>query len=281
MKTTMKIIMKTTAKLNIKKLIPILISSFLAAILGFIIRYSFLMYENIDIIRPDINPASCFCFIFLINFIRLLIKNLLEEQFNQTITMGIGEELKSVRKNSWKSISKDDYKPLTMNINELLNPAPTSDRPNATPNPPSSFNSGVSPNNLQESNYQAGSSTSQEGWGDPNQPRANEKNGPIKVNDPRGQHFRYDPDGNNEPLLGNLAKALEHQRDVHGVKYLSRHMFSNEQADFMMQHLFYTDRSMYRRLLDTGNFTRSKYTGNIKWSNHKLNHVFIGRFKKK
>jgi hypothetical protein len=86
------------------------------------------------------------------------------------------------------------------------------------------------------------------GGGNPQQLRANQTNGPIQVNDPNNQNFRYNPDGTNQPLLGNIARALDFQRGI-GLSSLSRYTFTPDQERFVLTFLLYNHPDVYNNIM--------------------------------
>jgi hypothetical protein len=82
---------------NNRKIVSILISSLLAAIIGFSFRVIFLYFNNIDLLAIIDNPGLTFFVLFNLNLIRYAIRYYLEEII-------------------WSG------KPLMMNIDDLLNP---------------------------------------------------------------------------------------------------------------------------------------------------------------
>lgn len=125
--------------------------------------------------------------------------------------------------------------PLKMDIGDLLNP--TTPTPQGSPqnNPQGSLQG--NPQGNPQGNAQ-GNTQGNDAWGDPNQGKAGTINGPMKVNDPLGQLTRgYDPSNiqNNQPVLHNIRKALEHQSQFgYGI---SSNTLTQEQAKFMAEHI--------------------------------------------
>ena len=78
--------------------------------------------------------------------------------------------------------------------------------------------------------------------------RAGGINGPIQVEDPNGQNYVYNHGGTNQPLLGNIARALDHQSII-GLWSLSRDTFTLEQEMFILKCLYYEDRALYNRIM--------------------------------
>ena len=73
-------------------------------------------------------------------------------------------------------------------------------------------------------------------------------NGPIQVLDPMNQISEYSPTGVNQPLLGNIARELAHQKNL-GHTTLSRYTFSPEQEKFVLTFLLYNHRDIYDRIM--------------------------------
>jgi hypothetical protein len=84
--------------------------------------------------------------------------------------------------------------------------------------------------------------------GNPQQLRANKTNGPIQVNDPNNQNFQYNPNGTNQPLLGNIARALNFQRSI-GLSSLSRYTFTRDQEQFVLTFLLYNHTDVYNNIM--------------------------------
>lgn len=85
-------------------------------------------------------------------------------------------------------------------------------------------------------------------WGKPNQPKAGKVYGSMLINDTSNTNYTYNVGGNNQPLLGNIGLALDHQRSL-GNTTLSRYMFSPSLERFMLEHLLHTNRPMYDKLM--------------------------------
>jgi len=85
-------------------------------------------------------------------------------------------------------------------------------------------------------------------WGNPNQLKAGNVNGPIQVNDPNNQNFVYNNNGTNQPLLGYIARALEHQSSL-GLHSLSRFTFTSEQSLFILNFLFNNHIQVYNNIM--------------------------------
>jgi len=85
-------------------------------------------------------------------------------------------------------------------------------------------------------------------WGNPNQLKAGNVNGPIQVNDPNNQNFVYNNNDTNQPLLGHIARALEHQSSL-GLHSLSRFTFTPEQSLFILNFLFNNHIQVYNNIM--------------------------------
>ena len=90
-------------------------------------------------------------------------------------------------------------------------------------------------------------------WGNPNQPVAGNLNGPIQVNDPNNQNFVYDNNGTNQPLLGNIGRALDHQASVHHLTSLSRFTFTPQQTQFILDFLRHNHGEVYNKIMQGTN----------------------------
>jgi len=81
-----------------------------------------------------------------------------------------------------------------------------------------------------------------------NRLRVGRFNGPLQVMDPLNQISQYNPTGVNQPLLGNIAKELAHQKNL-GHTTLSKYTFSPEQEKFVLTFLLYNHRDVYDRIM--------------------------------
>lgn len=84
--------------------------------------------------------------------------------------------------------------------------------------------------------------------------RANKYNGPIDVADPDNQNYRYNVNGTNQPLLGNIARVLDHQRSI-GVTSLTRFVFTRQQEGYILTFLYHNHRDVYDNLMRYENET--------------------------
>lgn len=95
-------------------------------------------------------------------------------------------------------------------------------------------------------------------WGNPQQLRAGQINGPIQVNDPNNQNYVYNNNGSNQPLLGNIARALDHQANLR-LTSLSRFTFTREQEQFILAFLQHNHRGVYDNLMhDSAGYPTNK-----------------------
>ena len=78
--------------------------------------------------------------------------------------------------------------------------------------------------------------------------RAGQINGPIQVNDPNNQNYQYQPNGVNQPLLGNIARSLDYQASI-GLTSLSRYTFTPEQESYILQFLLHSHRNVYDNIM--------------------------------
>jgi hypothetical protein len=78
--------------------------------------------------------------------------------------------------------------------------------------------------------------------------KAGQINGPILINDPNNQNYVYDKDDTNQPLLGNIARALDHQADLN-LTYLNKCVFTNEQRKFILAFLKHNHKEVYDYLI--------------------------------
>jgi hypothetical protein len=92
---------QTMLKLTLFKLLSqyprisaIIFSSLIAAIIGFIIRYIFFSYFNLDILSIE-NPSICIFSLFNLNMIRSATRYYLEDSLTQPLAMNIGDIIDS------------------------------------------------------------------------------------------------------------------------------------------------------------------------------------------
>ena len=79
--------------------------------------------------------------------------------------------------------------------------------------------------------------------------RAGKTNGPILVDNPNNQNYQYDPNGVNQPLMGNIANSLENQFRLQSTN-ISRFMFSPAQEKYVLTFLLYNHRDVYDNIMD-------------------------------
>lgn len=82
----------------------------------------------------------------------------------------------------------------------------------------------------------------------PNQLRAGNVNGPIQVVDPNNQYFVYNNNGTNQPLLGNIVRALDYQAILR-LTSLSRFTFTPQQSQFILDFLYHNQRAEYNNIM--------------------------------
>lgn len=123
---------------------------------------------------------------------------------------------------------------------------------NAGTNPvPAGANLGVNPAGGNAGNNPAGGNAGVNppvNWGNPQQPLANRINGPIQVNDTSNPNYTYNFNGTNQPLMGNIARALDHQATL-GNRSLSRYTFTPRQEQYILTYLFHNHPNLYNTLV--------------------------------
>jgi hypothetical protein len=83
-----------------------------------------------------------------------------------------------------------------------------------------------------------------------NQPKTNNTNGPIRVNDPYDQLTTgYLPGHSNQPILRNIGCALEHQAFNHNNGHLTKYTFTVKQERFLVSHFKYNYPEMYNKVV--------------------------------
>jgi hypothetical protein len=81
-----------------------------------------------------------------------------------------------------------------------------------------------------------------------NQMRAGKTNGAVFVSDPLSQNYVYNPNGNNQPLLGNIGRGLEAQRLL-GLSSLSKFTFTPDQEHYVLSFLLYNHGDIYNNIM--------------------------------
>lgn len=202
------------------KLINIILSSFIAALIALVIRYTLFFYFNLDVLSLE-NPYISFIYLFDINVIRWIIRHYLEESLSQ---------------------------PLNMNIEDLLNPESpkpsnsglSQPRPGSSQVGPSQPISQLPPVRIKPSPYRM-----PEGWTPPPVPKPiayedviTEMGPPVfriidgkySITDPKNTLERgyVDPEterayiASSQPFCRNLALALAHEaksRNLESAKF--------------------------------------------------------------
>ena len=90
--------------------------------------------------------------------------------------------------------------------------------------------------------------------------KASKINGPIVVEDPNHQYYEYKPGDTNQPLAGNVAKVIDHQRGL-GTSF-SRFFFEEKQERFFFDLLRHQHPEIYDRFFVGKHGTR---TANHNW----------------
>jgi hypothetical protein len=70
----------------------------------------------------------------------------------------------------------------------------------------------------------------------------------MEVNDPNDQRYRYNYYGTNQPLLGNIGRALDHQASL-GLTTLDRWVFDYLQSRFVLEFLKDNHPQIYNRVM--------------------------------
>lgn len=78
--------------------------------------------------------------------------------------------------------------------------------------------------------------------------RAGQVNGPISCLDPNNQNYQYQVGGVNQPLLGNIARALDHQSTL-GLSSLSRYTFTSQQEQYILTFLLRNHQAVYDNIM--------------------------------
>lgn len=78
--------------------------------------------------------------------------------------------------------------------------------------------------------------------------RANKQNGAVFVNDPLNQNYTYISNGNNQPLLGNIGRGLEAQRQL-GLSSLSKFTFTPQQEAYVLTFLLHNHADIYDNIM--------------------------------
>lgn len=109
-------------------------------------------------------------------------------------------------------------------------------------------------------------------WGDRTQCRAGVDTGPMRIKDPHNQINNYIENGNNQPLLTHIRLSLEYQFNF--GSYLSGAMFSPELNNFMLKHIYHTDRPLYHKLMYDGDKLREVPKWRIVSNSERLRNLF-------
>lgn len=90
--------------------------------------------------------------------------------------------------------------------------------------------------------------------------RANKQNGAVFVNDPLNQNYTYISNGNNQPLLGNIGRGLEAQRQL-GLSSLSKFTFTPQQEAYVLTFLLHNHADIYDNIMQgqTGNVNEPQW----------------------
>jgi hypothetical protein len=81
-----------------------------------------------------------------------------------------------------------------------------------------------------------------------NQLKAGKHNGAVFVQDPINQNYIYNVNGNNQPLIGNIGRGLEAQRQI-GLSSLSKFTFTPEQEQYVLTFLLHNHRDIYDNIM--------------------------------
>ena len=89
----------------------------------------------------------------------------------------------------------------------------------------------------------------------------------MRVHDPNNLlGTPYTPGAHNTTLLHNIKKSLKYQYRL-GNSTISRFMFTPQQEQYIMQHLFHTNRPVYEKIMDVGSSYTGPYADMPKWWN--------------
>jgi hypothetical protein len=77
--------------------------------------------------------------------------------------------------------------------------------------------------------------------------RAGRINGPIQVDSSSNPTYTFNPNSN-QPLMGNIARALDHQASI-GLTSLSRYTFSPNQERYVLTYLLHNNRGLYDNIM--------------------------------
>jgi hypothetical protein len=90
--------------------------------------------------------------------------------------------------------------------------------------------------------------------------RAGNIHGTIQVNNPNNQNYVYQPNGVNQPLIGNIARSLDYQAS-RGLNSLSRYTFSSDQEQYILTFLLHNHRPLYDNIMldQSGNINKPQW----------------------
>lgn len=91
----------------------------------------------------------------------------------------------------------------------------------------------------------------------------------MEVDDPFQQSYVYNRYGSNQPLLGNIGRALQHQARL-GADSLDRCMLTRQQQNFILAHLEQNHFATFTRIVDG--------LGTQRWHSQANNQAFWARF---
>lgn len=215
-------------------------SAFIIFLVGFLLRIFINVLFDIDVLKDFLHIVSISYFSFMALFSKFI-----KELFNYF-------NLKDLAHGNTMLTS------LNRGANYAgTNPAPAGANLGVNPaggnagNNPAAGNAGVNPAAGNAGNNPAAGNAGVNppvNWGNLQQPLAGRINSPIQVNDPSNQNYTYNINGTNQPLLGNIARALDHQRTL-GLTSLSRYTFTPRQEQYILTYLLHNHPNLYNTLM--------------------------------
>ena len=228
----------------------IVISVIITFLVGLFFRFIF-NYIGIDVFREYLHLVSV-CYYFFMAFFAIFSKEVLAEYiieiFNNNVLY-------------MQAPDQGDINAVAGGVtdNDVVEP-PNQGGINAGP---------VEADRNQATDIPGGNGTD---WGDPNQPRVG-KNQSLQINDPDNQGFIYSSTRTSQPLMTNIASALEHQRRTHNLVAMNNYLFTPFQEMFVLDYLqehhpdLY-DKVMFRHPRNINNVDRNAF---VKW--HRINNT--------
>jgi hypothetical protein len=190
---------------------------FVTSIISFIIRYIIMVYGGIDLFNLVNNPTLSFIFCFGVNVFRKCFRTFLEEYLDYHYGINLTTE-------AGPSTGATDFGSTDTGPAENRGPISVSGPTTSSPNI-----GGTNPDGT-------------------NRLRVGRLNGSIRVADPLNQISEYKRNGNNQPLLRNIARELAHQKNL-GHTTLNKYTFTPAQEKFVLQFLLFNHRDVYDRIM--------------------------------